>query len=263
MITDYRKHELRVPGVLWEIPATLCLPEGEGRFPWVMMMHGTGSCRDEVGGGYARLAPMLAQRGIASVRFDFAGCGESPVDFSAYTLTSAMRDGKTVAAYMKAQPFIAPERFGIMGWSQGAMLAIMLAGKDIGARSMVTWAAALKMDFYWKEYREKAYRDGYVIIDPEWRPPLKVSRQWFEEAAVTDAADDLEGYSGDVLAICGSEDQFDFQNNLPTIVERSSGRRREQWVVENADHVFNIDSGDDRIFTRVAERTAEWFVQTL
>ena len=102
-----------------------------------------------------------------------------------------------------------------------------------------------------------------MVIDLEWRPPLKVSRQWFEEAAVTDAADDLEGYSGDVLAICGSEDQFDFQNNLPTIVERSSGRRREQWVVENADHVFNIDSGDDRIFTRVAERTAEWFVQTL
>ena len=51
MISDYREDKLHIPGVLWEIPATLCLPEGVGRFPWVMMMHGTGSCRDEVGGG--------------------------------------------------------------------------------------------------------------------------------------------------------------------------------------------------------------------
>jgi len=57
------------------IPATVCLPAGQSgeTFPAVVMLHGTGSSRDEAGNGYKMLAPYMAQNGIASIRFDFAG----------------------------------------------------------------------------------------------------------------------------------------------------------------------------------------------
>ncbi|MEI6388636.1 MAG: peptidoglycan-binding protein, partial [Spirochaetota bacterium] len=65
------------------VPATVCLPVGTPgqTFPAVVMLHGTGSNRAEAGGGYDMLAPYLAQRGIASIRIDFAGSGDSKADY--------------------------------------------------------------------------------------------------------------------------------------------------------------------------------------
>ena len=40
-----------------QIPATVCMPTAEDTYPAVVMLHGTGSTRDEAGGGYAYAAP--------------------------------------------------------------------------------------------------------------------------------------------------------------------------------------------------------------
>ena len=61
------------------LAATLNLPEGATGAPAVLMLHGFGSSRDEVGGMYAREAAALAEKGIASIRLDFAGFGKSGV----------------------------------------------------------------------------------------------------------------------------------------------------------------------------------------
>jgi fermentation-respiration switch protein FrsA (DUF1100 family) len=47
------------------IPATLCLPAGAPgqSLPAVVMLHGTGSARDEAGNGYKMLAPYMAIAG--------------------------------------------------------------------------------------------------------------------------------------------------------------------------------------------------------
>ena len=252
-----------IPGKQWKIAATLSIPMQGSPFPCVVMMHGTGSCRDEVGDGYKRLALLLTERGIASIRFDFAGSGDSTVDYCNYTISSALQDGRDVLAYSAKQSFIDGGRLGMIGWSQGGMLAIMTAAREHAIKSLVTWACALKMDFYWTEYREKALQDGYVTIDPGWRPPLNVSAGWFNEAADTDAATFLPDISADVLAICGSQDPFDFQKNLPVIMNRVKGKHKQQWLVEGGNHVFNIDTEDSALFMRVASRTAEWFENTL
>ena len=55
-----------------QIPATVCVPTAEGSYPVVVMLHGTGSSRDEAGNGYATAAPILAEKyGIATIRIDF------------------------------------------------------------------------------------------------------------------------------------------------------------------------------------------------
>ena len=61
----------------YEIPLVLTLPENAQKAPCVIMCHGTGSSKDEAGNQYLDLAQLLAERGVASARFDFAGCGES------------------------------------------------------------------------------------------------------------------------------------------------------------------------------------------
>ena len=64
------------------VPATLCVPASATNAPGVVMLHGTGSARDEAGNGYKTAAPILAaQYGVATIRIDFRGNGDSKADY--------------------------------------------------------------------------------------------------------------------------------------------------------------------------------------
>src|SRR5690349_6626940 len=66
-----------------ELSATLCTPSGQGRFPCVLMLPGSGPLdRDENVEGqrldiFNTIAHHLAQAGFASLRYDKRGCGKS------------------------------------------------------------------------------------------------------------------------------------------------------------------------------------------
>ena len=78
------------------------MPSGEGKFPVVVMLHGTGSNRDEAGNGYKMAAPVLAEKyGIATIRIDFMGSGDSTADYTGYTFESAVSDAVAAANYAK------------------------------------------------------------------------------------------------------------------------------------------------------------------
>ena len=73
--------------------ATLTLPVSaskDAKVPGVVMLHGTGSNRDEAGMGYALAAPRMAADGIATLRIDFMGNGDSTASYRDYNYTSAV-----------------------------------------------------------------------------------------------------------------------------------------------------------------------------
>ncbi len=71
---EFREVEARFGAAGWELPGTLTLPKGEGRFPAVILVHGSGpNDRDETIGPnkpFRDLAWGLASRGIAVLRYD-------------------------------------------------------------------------------------------------------------------------------------------------------------------------------------------------
>ena len=71
---DYDEYTVTLDG---EIAGVVVQPSGDGPFPAVLMLHGFASSKDEVGGMYQRLAAQLGEQGIASLRIDFRGWGES------------------------------------------------------------------------------------------------------------------------------------------------------------------------------------------
>ena len=89
------------------VPATFVHPvaEGEEKFPLVVLVHGHGGTRNEAG-GFTRVAEELATRGIASIRMDFPGCGDSVESFANNNLTNMLTDLRASRDYALSQPNI-------------------------------------------------------------------------------------------------------------------------------------------------------------
>jgi dienelactone hydrolase len=245
------------------IPTTITLPDGPGPFPFVVMYHGTGSNRHEAGNGYDLLAPKLAEAGIASARFDFAGNGDSTADYKDYTFSSGITDGEDVIAHMRGLPEIDDARLGLVGWSQGGTIAMLTAAREGDVKSVVTWAGALDMRNAFSELYAEAEKNGFAVMTFDWRPSLNLSLEWFNEARSTDVAAELANYKGAILAIAGDKDTVVPPETTDAIVAAAGGTDKLKSIIAGADHTFNIFSGDMSAFDKLIAETVERFKSTL
>ena len=250
-----------------QIPATVCMPTAEGSYPAVVMLHGTGSNRDEAGGGYAYAAPVLAEKyGVATIRIDFMGNGDSTADYTGYTFASAVADAVAAAEYIAAQENIDGEHIGVMGWSQGGTDALLSAGQHPEIfKSVVTWAGAPDLGLLLtdEDYTE-AQEQGYFTMEFDWREPLNVSLQWCEDVKNVNVLDVFTGFDGPVLAIHGTEDTTvdpDWSNKIAgTSTNEASGT----CFIEGMDHTFNVFSEEDlhSLYTAI-DATGAFFAANL
>lgn len=98
-----KAQDVTIPGTRGDIYATVQLPGKLARgeeLPLVVLCHGfTGSRSGD--GHFAPLAADLAAQGIATVRLDFPGCGNSTEPFTAYTLSNMTDDVESAITYMQ------------------------------------------------------------------------------------------------------------------------------------------------------------------
>jgi hypothetical protein len=247
------------------IPATVCLPVGSAdkACPAVVMLHGTGSNREEAGNGYQMLAPYMAERGIASIRIDFAGSGYSTADYVEYTWTSGASDAAAAAEFIRQFRVVDPERIGIMGWSQGGSVAILAAARYPAFKALLTWAGALDMFDYFGPLYEEAKTKGFAKATFEWRSPLNLSLQWFNDARNISLRKELAAFKGPVLAIAGSDDEVVPLSDLDEIVANAGGKDAAKLIIQGADHTFRVFTGDLRKFDELKAATTAWLGRKL
>src|SRR5699024_7345225 len=105
---------------IYDIPAVINLPDtSEGGCPAVILCHGTASQKNEVGDLFVKLGDKMAEAGIASIRFDFAGCGDSKADQTDLTFYGEVSETEKVYEYLVGHESIDSDRIGIVGFSQG------------------------------------------------------------------------------------------------------------------------------------------------
>jgi len=190
------------------IPATVCLPVTGKEVPGVVMLHGTGSNREEAGNGYLMTAPVMAEKyGIATIRIDFRGNGDSTADYMDYTFKTAVEDAVAAARYLSSLKEV-NDKIGVMGWSQGGTDALLAAGEHPEIfKSVVTWAGAPDLSIMLSdEDYQKAKAQGFFTMVFGWRPDLNVSLQWCEDVKNTDVLAVFDNYKGPVLALAGEAD---------------------------------------------------------
>lgn len=116
------------------LAGTLTVPHGEGPFPAVVLVHGSGPLdrNQEVMDHklFLVLADHLSRRGIAVLRYDKRGIGKSSGVYDGATSFDFASDAEAAVRYLRSRPEVAGGRVGIVGHSEGGLIAPLVASRD-------------------------------------------------------------------------------------------------------------------------------------
>jgi len=141
----YLAEPVTFPGAEASLAGTLTVPRGAGPFPSVVLIAGSGpNDRDETIFGHKPfwvLADYLTRRGIAVLRYDKRGIGASGGDLAHATTLDFAADAAAAVAWLLTRRDIDPRRIGLIGHSEGGVIAPIVADKHRSVAFIVLLAA--------------------------------------------------------------------------------------------------------------------------
>lgn len=116
------------------LAGTLTLPQKEGNFPVVVLISGSGpqDRNSEIFGhkSFWVIADYLTRKGIAVLRVDDRGVGQSKGDRSKATTKDFATDTQAAVEYLKTRKEINIKKIGLIGHSEGGLIAPMIAAEN-------------------------------------------------------------------------------------------------------------------------------------
>jgi alpha-beta hydrolase superfamily lysophospholipase len=276
-----QEHEIRFKSGEIDLAGTLALPSSNGPFPAVLFITGSGPIdRNE---NHKKLhlnifddiSHYLAENGIASLRYDKRGTGDSQGDYWKTGFYDNSQDALAALQYLKLQNNIQKENIFILGHSEGALQAmrltgagtevagiILLAGGAQSGEAILKWQAiqiakGLKGINGWfikilhidiskaqqkqidriKKSKQDYFRSQLVA---------KINAKWFREFMDYNPAEDLQRITVPVLAINGSKDIQIDSSDLDRMANLINAPF-EPHLIPNMTHLLRIEEGDAAI----------------
>jgi uncharacterized protein len=147
----FTEREVQVGSGAWVLPATLTLPKGEGRFPTVVLVHGSGPHdRDTTLGPnkpFLDLAWGLGSQGVAVLRYEKRTRTHAAALAKVKDLTvkeEVLDDALAAVTLLRKTKGIDPRKVFVLGHSLGAMATPRLAQLDPGLAGLVVMAGAAR-----------------------------------------------------------------------------------------------------------------------
>ncbi|MBQ2008323.1 MAG: alpha/beta fold hydrolase [Alistipes sp.] len=230
------------------------LKDGE-RCPMVLLCHGFMGNKE--GALEKQIAALLQAKGIASIRFDFNGHGQSEGRFQDMTVPNEIVDAKKVIEYVSNLPYV--ESVAITGHSQGGVVAAMTAG-DLGAEKikavvLLAPAAVLRDDAIRGSTMGATYDPFNLGEYVELFRGMRLGAEYIRTAFSLPIYDTAAKYQGPALIIHGTGDR---------VVPYTYGERFHQiWdgselvIIDKADHGFSQQ------IEQVAGKSAEFLSKVL
>ena len=210
------------------------LPGGKGPFPTVCFYHGF--CVDRI--GLMRLHELFARKcaenGIACVKFDFYGCGESDGDFSEMRYEDEIEQARAIYLWAKEQIWCDKENMFAVGHSLGGAIVSNII-PELKPKGVVMWAPG-NVAYYDISSRVHAvpskYEDAYDIGG------LMMSSEFLSQIRKIDIVRRAMGYENPVLIIHGEMDE-----KVPVYAVGPYldlyGDKAKLEIIEGANHQFS------------------------
>lgn len=127
-----------------KLAGTLTIPSGKGPFPAVIMITGSGpqNRNEELMGHkpFLVIADYLTRNGIAVLRYDDRGVGASQGKYSEATSADLATDTEAAYNFLKSNPKFNKKKIGLVGHSEGGLIAPIVASTNPGIAFIVSLA---------------------------------------------------------------------------------------------------------------------------
>lgn len=205
---DYRVEEVRFTNSQESevtLAGTLTLPHGDGPFPAAILVSGSGpQDRDQnvfTHRTFAVLADHLTRHGIAVLRYDDRGFEESTGDFGAATSADFATDAEAAFVFLRDRVDINPRAIGIVGHSEGGLIAPLVAHStpDLGFAVMLAGPGVDTQSLMLDQTRALARFQG---VSDEIYAKAEIVQQRMMEVAASDLSDaDAETRLREILTV--------------------------------------------------------------
>jgi uncharacterized protein len=152
------------------ISGTLSIPEGEGPFPAIILVAGSGPMnRDQEVFGhkpFAVISDFLTLKGWCVFRYDKRGIGESTGDLKFATTDSLAKDAYHAIEIVRRHSKVHSEKVGFLGHSEGSLVASMAAEMGVTPAFIVSMGGpAIRGDSLLLEQTEALAKSSGTSID--------------------------------------------------------------------------------------------------
>jgi len=254
---------------------TLAMPTTEAPPPVALLLPGFSGLRDELPvtdtdeGVYQRTARMLAERGIASLRIDYRGSGDSDGAWEDTTFTSQITDAMAAVDLLAGYASVDSDRIGVVGWSQGGLVGAATAARHPSVASTVLWApVAVASSTFTHLFGPETMIEGLAAGDTvvtatlPWEATTDLRGWFFEDMFVVDPVAEIAGYDGPLLVIVGSRDDTVFPQPQSGELFTRYHDGPEELLLLDTDHVWDAFSGPETV-DQMALWTAAWLSMTM
>jgi len=261
------------------IPVTLTTPKDSTQnpttaLPLVVMLHGHGGDRHEAG-GFTQIAERLAGAGIASIRMDFAGCGDSTEPFRNNRMTTMLADARAARDHALNSINVDTRRMAIMGFSMGGRLAVTLAHEDPRFQALALWAPSVDagttglVDFLGgpdalAKAKATAVKNGFVPFTTSWGQKQELSAGWFTDMEASQPLDLITGFKGALYVLYGDQDTVVPPAEAERLISAATrSRNARSFSVAGADHGLGLFSDEPKLTEQAVGRTVAALVTDL
>lgn len=229
---------VEIQGAVGKLAGEIQRPDNlDGKIQMVILCHGFGGNKE--GLLLKAIADSLEQKGVASIRFDFNGHGESEGSFEHMTVLNEIEDAKHVYDYVSRLPYV--NSVAMVGHSQGGVVTAMTAaelGKEkIVAEVLLAPAGVLRDDALRGNLFGKSYNPHDLPEKAHVWGDLYLGREYAKIAQTLPIYETARLYEGRAYIIHGTYD---------TVVPYTYGQRfhyvikdSELTLLEGLDHGFS------------------------
>jgi uncharacterized protein len=236
-----------------KVVGTLALPDGVANPPVILLLHGFTGSRDELEipavkeGIFERAARMWADRGVASLRIDFRGSGDSDGTYEDTTLDGQVTDALAALDFLAAGGEVDKTKMALVGWSMGGAVGAVVAGRTTHPLTSVTlWAPATNMAssltfLMGPDFMKQGLASGGKPVTGKlpWGADVSLRSGFFESLYKIDPVAEITRYDGPLLVAVGSKDETVFPQPAAGEVLLGYHDGPEELLVWPMDHVFN------------------------
>ncbi len=223
------------------------------RAPGVVFFHGFTGDRMESHWIFIKCARALARAGIASLRFDFYGSGESEGEFRAATLAGEIADAVDAVKYFPRQKGLDGARLGLCGLSMGGCVAACIAQR-VDAKAAVTWSAVAHPSVL-KRLSQSMFQPvagSRHLVEYDAR---EVSLHFISDPPRYKPVNLLAAFRGPTLIIHPGEDAHVPLSHAEDLYQAAGAKIKQKIIVPGADHTFASLAWE----REVIKRTVAWF----